>query len=482
MAKSSRSSTKENEYDLTTREIHSLWESGILSWMLWLQQLPIYMGIRELPPIVTLAVILCARQFGKTHLGVLMAIEDCLRHSNKSILVVGPTIKQCRSIVAPKVRDIARTAPPGLIRPSKSEGKWYIGDSDLIIGGFDQSRSSDRGKTLQNIYVEEVVDSNPDDYLESVRSDLGPALTHSDGGKMIYLTSLPKFPDHPFITQTMPEARLNGAFHSYTIDDNIMLSETQKERCIQLAGGVDSIDYRREYLNQVVRDASVVVLPVFDRDFHVAEIPEPDRAMWQISGDWGGVRDKTCLALHYYAWLTDEDVFEDELVFDANTPTHIIVAGLFEMERRWELDRNEGTHKRYLNQIVIDAHGQTRVDLMDAGVLSVYPDKKDWVGNVRHMASRFAEKKARINPRCKYLIENAASGIFNSTKTDFERTIALGHCDGLATMMYGLKTRGTRSPYDARGDGRSTAQLRANDSPNSNLVTISSALSGYRRK
>ena len=165
--------------------IEALWRTGMLDWKLWDQQLQIYDQIRNLPDDVDEAVILCARQYGKSHLGILCAIEDCLTYDDVCILIVGPTIKQTRNIVTPRLRRIAKDAPEGLIRPSKSEGKWFIGTSELVMGGMDQDSGSERGKTLQNCYIEEIVDSDADKYIDSLRSDIGPA--HSLGSWQAHL-------------------------------------------------------------------------------------------------------------------------------------------------------------------------------------------------------------------------------------------------------------------------------------------------------
>lgn len=160
-----------------------LWQLGMLKWKLWNQQRPIYETVRGLPDNTGTAVVLCARQFGKSYLGALLAVEDCIRYPGCSVLIVGPTIKQTVDIVHQSLKKIAEDAPPGLINRSKSETRWYIGDSELIVGGFDVSNATrQRGKTIQSIYLEELVDSNPDQYNETIRSDLGPALTHSKGG------------------------------------------------------------------------------------------------------------------------------------------------------------------------------------------------------------------------------------------------------------------------------------------------------------
>lgn len=177
---------------------HALWRVGDLGYQLWPQQIPIYDGVRSLPPSVSEAVVLCARQFGKSHLEVILAVEDCLRYPNSCILIIGPTLKQTTQIVTPRLKEISRDAPPGLVTQSKSESKWIVGSSELVIGGMDINSSSQRGKSVQNIYVEEIVDSKPDDYLESLRSDIGPALTHSKGGRILFITTPPKVPDHPF--------------------------------------------------------------------------------------------------------------------------------------------------------------------------------------------------------------------------------------------------------------------------------------------
>ena len=429
--------------DLDMPARHRMWLDGELSWKIWLQQEPIYEGIRSVAssaPVEEI-VVLCARQFGKSHLGVILAVEDCIRYPDCCILIVGPTLKQAREIVTPRINKIRQDAPPGLIRPSKSEGKWYIGSSELVIGGFDQNSSSQRGKTVQNIYIEEVVDSNPDDYIESLRSDLGPALTHSKGGKMIYLTTLPKIPDHPFIIDTMVRAELNGVLYSYTIDDNKQLSPEQYDACVRRAGGRSTVDFRREYLNEIVRDASIVVVPDFAAERHVKASHFPAAASAQTTIDWGGVRDYTVALLHWYDYVRNKLVIFDERWFPHNTPTSVITAAVLEMESKLP----EGDIKHVKR--VADAPGQLMVDLTQAGFSITAPPKDDWIAAVNNMAVHFSRDEIEIDPRCKLLVQTCNSGTFNKNRTDFERTQALGHCDALACLMYAVRTQTRDSPF-----------------------------------
>lgn len=416
-----------------------LWDAGDLRYKLWPQQEPIYNAVRGLPRDVDEAVLLCARQFGKSHLGVLLAVEDCLRFPDRCILIVGPTYDQTREIVTPRLRRIIADAPPGVVRPMKSEKKWMIGDSELVIGGFDVNSSSQRGKTVQTIYIEEVVDSKPDHFLESMRSDLGPALTHSDAGKMVFLTTLPKLPDHPFITQTMVGAEINGALYVYTINDNKALTREQYEACVRRAGGTDTDDWKREYLCELIRDRNKVVIPDFDESVHVRAFDLPLRTTFEIFVDWGGVRDLTVALLTGFDFFNAKDLYIDEMVWKANTPTEVIVRDL----QRWR-DQHQ------VQRLVVDAPGQLLVDLRETYKLDCQmPIKDDWEASINQLAVRYMQKKLVIHERCKMLIQSCRSGTFNDRKTDFERTIALGHCDAIAAQMYANRGMDRSSPYPA---------------------------------
>lgn len=419
-----------------------MWRQGDLSWLLWQQQKPIYNGIQNLQNNVDLVVVLCARQFGKSHLGVLMAVEDCLKYPGVCIMIVGPTLDQTRSIVAPRFNKIAQTAPRGLIKQLKSEKKWQVGESELVIGGFDINSSSQRGKTVQNIYIEEVVGSNPDNYTESMNSDLGPALTHSKDGKMIFLTTLPKIPDHPFIIDTMVQAEMSGSLYVYTIDDNAELSDSQYDACVRRAGGKHTIDFRREYLCEIVRDPSLVVVPDYEEpeDLYCRDLQK--HLNHQVSIDWGGVRDKTAVVFHTYSFDDDIEYIYDELIYPNNTASDIVMKQMLEKIQHYDHYANKW-------RIVADMPGQLQVDINVnyPDISIVAPNKQDWLANVNNMAVAFSNHKVKVHERCGFLRHSLRSGTFNKKKTDFERTEALGHCDALAALMYGLRTRDKTNPF-----------------------------------
>jgi len=420
-----------------------LWSIGELGWKLWPQQIPIYNTIRGLPIDAITIAILCSRQFGKSYLGALMATEDCLQNPDVTVLIIGPTIKQTVDIVYQSIRKIQFDAPAGLIKRTKSESRWQIGSSELVVGGFDINNATrQRGKTLYKVYFEELVDSDPDDYDDTVKSDIGPALTHSTCGQIIYLTTPPKIPDHPFLTETVPEAEQYGSLFIYTIDDNKQLNQQQYDACVKRCGGKDTVEFQREYMCRVVRDKSILVVPNFSKERHVSDIALPQHGKYQVTTDWGGVRDKTCSLLHVYDFLSDKDLIIDERVHEANTDTTTILASIRDME---------STHGKEIWLNCADVPGQLQVDLNDLhGYSIIVPPKDDWKSACNNLDVGFVEDKIMINPRCKFLIESCNSGTFNKLRTDFARTRALGHCDGLAALMYGFRTQNRENPWPSR--------------------------------
>lgn len=423
---------------------HALWRSGELDWLLWPQQKVIYDEIRAMPASAGLCVMLCARQFGKSVLSTLLALEDCIRYPNTTNLIIGPTEKQTRAIVAPRIKLLSKTAPDGLISPTKSESKWVVGSSELYIGGFDsKNATAQRGKTLKNIHIEEIVDADPDQYMTSMRSDLAPAMLHSKNGQMRFFTTLPKIPDHPFIVDTMATAEELGTLHVYTIDDNAALDAEQKEKALRLAGGVNSPDARREYFCELVRDETRMVIPDYNEALHVGEVNYPRAGVAQLTIDLGGVRDKTAGTFGWYDFYNAKYVIRDELVFDSNTPTEKIMD-----EYRRIMDEH-GKHFTRVD-ICIDAPGQWLVDFCEMhGVRAKMPPKDDWQAAVNQMAVKFLNNNVIIHPKCEFLRKSCRSGVFNKNRTDFDRTTTLGHMDALAALMYHLRTQDTSNPYRA---------------------------------
>lgn len=426
---------------LTTEAQDQLWRRGILTWKLWEQQLGIYETVRKLPRHVQTVVLLCARQFGKSVLGVLLALEDCIQNKDIIVLIIGPSIKQTRAIVRPRMKLLTKDAPEGMVRQVKSEDTWYFDNgSELKLGGFDTNSAGQRGKTIYKIYMEETCDSEGDDYIDFLQSDLAPALTHSEHAQIIHLTTLPKVPDHPFVLETVPDAEMNGAFFKFTIHDNKKLSKEKFDQCVKVCGGVTSTAFKREYLCEQVRDGSIILAPEFDELLHVKHCVIPPYSFFWVGGDTGGIRDKSVFHLCTYDFMRNKILFLDERSFDVETGSDIMVAACKQMEG----DRKVTRH--------VDAAGQLQIDFAHQhNYPCSLPRKDELEASVNQVRVALQTCVIEVDPKCKLLITTLRSGTFNHNRTDLGRTSTLGHMDAFMSCAYALRHVNKKNPYPAYG-------------------------------
>lgn len=461
---------KAAEEVLSETAINELWQRGVLHWKLWPQQRPIYDTVRVLPRNVQTVVFLCARQFGKSVLVVCLAVEDCLQNPDIIVMIIGPSIKQTRAIVRPRMKLIIKDAPAGLIRPVKSEDTWYFANgSELKLGGFDTNSAAQRGKTIFKIYLEETGDSEGDDYVDFLRSDLSPALTHSAHAQIIHATTLPKVPDHPFVLETLPEAHLAGSLFTFTIHDNKKLSKEKYDQCVKLCGGEHTIAFRREYLCLQVRDSSIILAPEFDELIHVKPCVVPEYAFFWLSGDTGIIRDLNVFHLWCYDFKRAKKLVLDECWFPPDIGTGPMVE---------KIKALEGTRKvaRW-----VDTDTRLRLDLAaQHNFPTNLPSKDELEPTVNLARVELQKATVEIDPKCNLLITTLRSGTFNKNRTDLARTVALGHMDAFMSFAYGLRHANTANPYPAYGGATPFTHYIKPGTTNQNAAGLQALFKGQK--
>lgn len=447
------------------------WNKGEFKWKMHSGQRKIHDEISKLNHKVRIAVVECARGYGKSYLETLMAIRDCLTPPfNHPVYIVAPEKQQCSEIIRPIIMKIAEDAPKGLIRQLKSESKFMVGNVPLILAGFNRdSIDRLRGQRAKNIYCEEVRDVPAEQYLYGLKDVLSPMVLHSLG-RIYMLTTTPRELDHPFLNETVPEAKLNNAYFRYTIFDNPLLSEEQIQIAWKESGSSDtSITWLREYMcDSSIRDLSRAIVPEFNKSHHVGPFEHAGRAKWFISGDMGGVRDKTCIILCYYDFISARLCIVGERVFDAGTPTTEIVAGSLELEKvaKWD------TPRRYM-----DAHGQSLVDLNKYHDYSCsLPNKDDFDAQINALQIAFCDNRIFIHEDCKFLITSLEHGRLNEKRNDYMRTEALGHCDAIAALSYAWRNVDTSNPFPQGTLNSDTHWQRPSSAPQPQMARVAKAL------
>lgn len=427
--------------DPTLEDIQAfMWRVGDLEWKLDSLQASIRNTIHKKK--AKSVCILASRQIGKSYLASTMAIEWCLRQGKSKIArIVAPTLKQCADIVADNLGPICGDAPAGLIDRSKSEYRWRIGKSELRLGALERAHvDGNRGGNASLIIYEECGFVKGDDFNYGVNSVLGPQLLRT-GGIEFFISSPSEDPEHPLHTTILPRCAEAGTAFRFTVYDSPSLTPELITEAMRRCGGENTDDWKREYLAQIIRPSSLVVIPSYDETQHVSQFHEPLACKWQITIDWGGVRDKTVALLHTHEFVHDTDLIVDERVWAANTPTSEIIKGLRELAADREIARWSA-----------DVPGQLQVDLQSAYDLPVsVPPKSDWQASINAMSVRFSTGKIKIHPRCLFLRQTCRAGHFNRQRTDFERSESLGHMDALAALMYALRTQDRENPYTHTG-------------------------------
>lgn len=420
-----------------------LWEKGKLHWKCHAAQKKIYGTLRQLPYTTRKRVVECARGFGKSYLGVLMAVEDCLREPHTyPVRIIGPELKQTVEIVTPLLERIASDSPRGLFKRLKAENKWRIGNNELILGGFNRDYIDRlRGQRAKSIYIEECRDVDSDNYKYGMADVLSPMVLHSLG-TMTLMTTPPREEDHWFLEDTVPEAQLLGAYFRYTIYDNPLLTPEQIQIAFKESGNSEQSEtWRREYLVEHFRSTELVAVPEFDESRHVREVTIPQHCHWQLSMDFGGVQDKTVALLYYFDFVRSRLCIIGERVFGSGTPTTEIVSGTLNLEL-------EAGPPGTVKDRSIDAPGQILVDLNTLHKFSGrIPLKDEFEAQVNAMQVAFGKDQIEIHPKCQFLINTLRYGRLNKKRTDYSRTDSLGHCDALAALSYAWRSARKDNPF-----------------------------------
>jgi len=417
--------------------INALWCRGELSYKLDGLQKHISKTVRESK--ARKICILSSRQIGKTYWACAYALEYLLKNPKKIARVIAPTFKQCQDLVNDNLAIIMADAPQGLLKRSKSEYRYNLyNGSSLRLGALERAYvDGNRGGNASLIIYEECGFVNGEDFNYGVDSVMGPQLLRSNGIE-IFVTSPSEEPDHPVHVRVLPECESLGTLFQYTVYDSPSINAEQIEEAARRCGGMHTDAWKREYLAQIIRVMSKVVIPSFDPARHVAEFALPNPCYLQLTADWGGVRDLTAGLVHTYDYVNNRLLIWDECVHGRNTPTSAIVKGMREKWGEWTFEAKHA-----------DVQGQTLIDLFDLGEEFATPPKSDWLASVQSMSNIFELDQILIHPRCKFLIRSIRGGVFNKHRTDFERfdeAEGIGHCDALAALMYANRVQNRDNP------------------------------------
>lgn len=376
-----------------------------------------------------------SRRYGKSYLATVIAIEKCLTTPNATVIIAAPSNKHASNIIVPIVKLISSRMPTGLLKQLKSQLRWqFTNGSQLILGGFDTASEGFRGLAAHLVVVDEAQATNSDEFLYVSNSILLPTLL-STGGKMIIVYTPANTSDHTLHTHTEIQALANKALFSYNIHSCPLYTTQQIEEMCQAVGGKDSLHWRREFLLEIVRDATSLCVPEFLEDKYTTQTKPTSKGLeYWIAADIGGVQDLSAFQLYCYDWNTDKMIVLEEKTLPPNS-SHPDIVKVIE-----ELSLN-----KTIKHIIMDASGDTRSNLAVTYGLNITfpykPKNEDLHSRLAKLRLFLVSGKLVVHEDCSLLIATLRSAQFNTSRTDFERTQLLGHCDHLAALLYGFKHR-----------------------------------------
>jgi hypothetical protein len=345
---------------------------------------------------------------------------------------------------------------PDHLRPTylASKQTWiFKNGSQIKLVGLDKNRNGLRGNAINIIILDEA------GFVASLKYQyetvIIPATAKQKNIKIVVISTPPESPEHYFVELIhKAQDRENGYYLCLTIDDISDLDPDERKRLLEEVGGEFSSNAQREFFCKIQADSSRVVVPQFSRKRHVTTPSVPDDAYYWVAGDIGGVRDKSVFLLCAYDPTIDRICILKELVAEAQTATTEIVKRALEMEGGREIAR------------YIDAPGQLFIDLASTYRYPCFPPEKlKFEQNIHRLQDAFYKDQLQVAETCTFLIRSLEGGLLNNSRTDFERTDKLGHCDALAALVYALRHADRRRVEKPRAPGTFDIARDVNTSP-----------------
>jgi len=446
------------EKKLTKTEAREeLWRRGILLWKCHKIQKEMY-HIFYNAPSYSILVWLLSRQSGKSYLLAILALECAIRKNNAIVKMVTDTKLHIKSIMKPIFDEVLSDCPVDIM-PEYKENKfiyYFPNGSQIQLAGTDNKHYNKlRGQKADLVLVDEAGYCRDVDNV--ITSVLLPTTTHT-GGKLVLASSAPEQPDHDFV-KYIEEAEHNGQLTSKDIDQNPMLTKEQVEKIAEMMGGRNSEKFRREYKNEIIKNASIAVLPEFTPALEkeiIKEWPRPPFLDNYVSMDIGGM-DLTVLLYAYYDFRADKVIIEDEIVFDftdeEQTLPKLVDLMISKEKTLWHNTLTNETKKPLMRVSDINYIAIGEIRRLSLGQIFFETAKKDDnISAINNLREMLQAKKIIINPRCKTLIRHLrhVRWMSSANKTKFARSPDNGHYDAVDTIKYLIRhVQYGKNPYPA---------------------------------
>jgi len=431
--------------------VDQLWRRAIITWKLDKNQLEMHDFVVNGSNKIT--VIGSSRQLGKTFFLVSLAIEQCLKQKYSIVKFIAPTVKDIKRIVSPLIREITADCPNDLKPTYNTQDHIFrfANGSEIQLAGTENGHAeSIRGNKAHLCIIDEAGFCDDLDYI--VKSILIPTTT-TTGGKIVMASTPSKSPDHPFMA-FMKHAEAENRFVKKTIYDNPRLNASDIDQIAEALGGKESVDFRREYLVEMITSEEDAVIPEFNQELQDKIVkPHPIPAYYDayVAMDIG-VNDLTVCLFAYYDFLQGKIIVEDEIVLSGKKMLTDSLAALIKSKEQ-AIWTSPITGEQKIPHLRVSDNNNL-ILLNDLGAkhkLTFVPTLKDNAdAALNNMRMLLKSERLFINPRCKTLIFHLKSAIWNKARTSYARSGDQGHYDAVDALKYLCRNINfNKNPYPA---------------------------------
>ena len=437
-----------NSLNLTLTDVNNeCWKRGDLSWKLHAAQLALDETFRAAWG--QLFVGNCSRQWGKSFWAVTKAIETAIKIPKAQIRYGAAFQSDLVDFIIPAFDKILEDAPKDCKAVFKKAGSSYIfpNGSRIKLVGLDKHPNGLRGNTLDLIIIDECGFVSNLDYI--YKSVIIPATLHRPNCKIIFISTPPSTPAHPFVDYVQ-KAEREGAYVMLDVYTNPLITEDDIQRMANEMGGRDSTTFRRECECEFVTDNDLAIIPEW-KDEYIQEIPRDEFYQYyhKYVGMDLGIKDLTADIYAYYDFKRASLIIEDETEMNgAQINSLILVEQIRKKEKDlWdntEIINGQNQYKKDVNnnhipfRRVSDTNWPILIkDFSSLHNLTFIETNKDnleaMINEVRLMVQA---GQIIVHPRCKKLIGCLKYGVWNDKKKAFARSTLYGHFDHLAALVY----------------------------------------------
>lgn len=431
----------QRQHDLT-----AAWQEGDLSYKLDPNQQGVYDDIRashkraktQADRIYVLDI---GRQYGKDTIMVLLAHETAIRTPGLRIPYGAPTRDEVVELLYPITEWLLQDCPPHL-RPqhTKSDHSWtYPNGSRIVLVGCDLHPDRLRGPGMGAGFLTEA--GFMGDLNRLIGGVLLPQMIHFPDSFMVWASTPPETPAHPWSTVHVPRAVERGMHAHRTIEECPRLLPHEREAFVEAVGGKESTRARREFYAEHIIEESLAIVPEYakvEREI-IKEWPQPQWFDGYCGFDPGFV-DYCGLVWGYWDFVSQVLVIEREIC-EPGLSTGEIADAIKETEHDYwgnfttRFDGERPTTQPYLR--VSDCDKRLIHDLlMERGISFMLTAKDHKDVALAEMRTAIGAKQIIIHPRCVKLQSHLKYGVWNEKKTDYQRVDGFGHFDLIPALMY----------------------------------------------